>query len=279
MSSACTTCGMSTLFTPSASSSFVANGAPLDVEYGHGKVSGILGQDVTRIAGVAVQNVTFGLIDTQEVQPVQYPESGLVGLAYKTLARDDLAGLFDIMVEQNLVASNAFGMYLSYDETGTRQGQLTLGGADPDRVAGPFTYAPIVDTQWYVIHVSRLDVGTTQIESHFRAIVDSGTSCATFPKAVVDKIVAPIQIGSDCTGFHSAPNITLYIAGGEFVMTPRDYCITNPQLTSCEVCIEAFEQGATSPYSVILGDTFMRSVYTLFDRTNNRLGFAPPAKP
>jgi len=279
MVSGCTTCGQSPLFAPQQSSTFRADGTPIDIEYGHGKVTGSLATDTLAIAGLVVANFTFGLISDEIVQPVQYPESGLVGLAYLSLARDNVPGLFDALFSNGLVPSNSFGLYLTDDETGNRQGQLTLGGFDPTLVAGPFTYTPVVDTQWYVIHVGSVAVGSSVVAQSFRAIVDSGTSCMTGPSDMVATLRAQIHIDPDCTGLSTAPNITFMISGVPMVMTPRDYCLTNPSLTSCGVCIQGFQQKPHSPYDVILGDTFMRSKYTHFDRGNNRIGFARPAKP
>ena len=139
-------------------------------------------------------NVTFGEVSDEAVRPVQAPESGLVGLAYRSLARDNVVPLFDQLVEQNLVEANAFGMFLNFDEHGNRQGQLSLGGVDEDLIAGPFTYTPvsfffgfvinltsqsyclkkIIDTEWYTLYVGSITVDGDEVATSVRAIVDSG---------------------------------------------------------------------------------------------------------
>ena len=186
-------------------------------------------------------------------------------MAYRSLARDDVPGLFDNVFEQGLVDSNSFGIFLNFDEHGNRQGQLTLGGYDPTLVDGPFTYSPVVSTEWFVVHMAQIAVADTPVAHDVRVIVDSGTSCLTGPRDIIGPLVDPIRIAHDCTGYATAPNITLNIGGREWTLTPNDYVLHNSQLTSCEVCIEIFDQKPSSPYEMILGDVVQRVIYVHYD--------------
>lgn len=110
------------------------------------------------------------LVNNEPQAAITAPISGLVGLAYLSLARDEIPSLFDSMVQQNLVPTNAFGMFLSVDENGNRQGQLTLGGIDYSFVNGPFTYTPVVDTEWYVINVGAVKIGADNYATNIRGM-------------------------------------------------------------------------------------------------------------
>jgi len=275
--SECRTCDGVAAYDHARSSSYSARGDALSINYGYGEVRGFLDTDVVSIGGVRMPNVTFGEITSEPQQAIAKPVSGLVGLAYLALAHDEVPSLFDFMVAQNLVPSNSFSMYLSVDEKGTRQGQLTLGGVDKRFVASSFVYTPLIDTEWYVMNIAALRVGGVLLASNVRGIVDSGTSCFTGPTSVIGALLSKISIGADCSGFSTAPNITVNIAGVDFNLTPADYTLSDPSRRSCAVCIDSYQQKSTSAFQYILGDSFMHSVVVHFDRQNNRLGFAQQA--
>jgi len=268
----CSTCP-ATLYDHTKSSTYLANGEYLSIQYGVGSVSGFLSEDTTTIAGLTVPNVVFGEITTESVQPIGAPTVGLVGMAFKSISQDNDAPLLDYIYNAGLVPSNSFGMYLSTSDTGIRQGQLTLGGVDSKLFRGPLVYTPIVDDQWYVINIGGLYVAGQNIATATSAIVDSGTSCLAGPTTAVNNLMNNINIGSDCSGLTKAPNITVTIAGKPFVMTPADYTL---QIDGqCQICIQGISLPSTIPFQWILGDSFMHAYYVHFDKGGNRLGFAP----
>jgi hypothetical protein len=255
------------------SSTYVANGEYLSISYGSGQVSGYLSQDTATIAGLKVPNVVFGEITSESVQPVGAPTVGLVGLAFRSISQDNDEPLLTYVYNAGLIPTNSFGMYLSTSESGIRQGQLTLGGVDRRLFKGQLTYTPITDDQWFVININGISLPGQTIASSTAVIVDSGTSCLAGPTAAVNNILNSINIGSDCTGLSSAPNITVNIAGVNLVMNPSDY--TLQYQGQCQICIQGIDLPSSIPFQWILGDSFMHAYYVHFDKTGNRLGFAP----
>jgi len=271
-SSQCGNCGIAG-YNHGQSSSYVANGQQFTINYGRGSVSGFLSQELTGIAGVTVKNVVFGEVTNEGVQPVAPPTAGLVGLAFKSISVDSVPPLLDYMVAQALVPSNSFGMYLSTSTTGNRQGQLTLGGVNKNLFTGSLVYTPIIDDQWYVITMGALSIPGQVITPGANAIVDSGTSCLAGPTQAVNTLMQNINIGSDCTGLNTAPNITINLGGFPFQITPNDYTLLYQG--QCQVCIQGVDLPTQIPFQWILGDSFMHGYYTHFDKAGNRLGFAP----
>lgn len=271
VSSQCSNCGEPG-YDHSQSSTYVANGESLVLQYGIGEVSGYLSQDTTTIANLTVPNVVFGEITDMEVKPVNPPTAGLVGLAFDSISVDNDKPLFDYIYEAGLVPDNSFGMYLTTATSGQRQGILTLGGYDSSLFTGSLTYTPIVDDQWYVIKTGAIKIGRDTIVKHSGAIVDSGTSCLAGPTDSINKIMNKINIGSDCSGLGDAPDITVNIGGKDFTITPDDYTLEIDG--ECQVCIQGFDLPSSVPFQWILGDSFMHGFYTHFDKGNNRLGFA-----
>jgi len=272
VSSTCSNCGQSG-YNHKKSSTYTPNGEPLAIQYGSGKVSGFLSQDDVVIAGAHVKNVVFGEVNNEEVQPVRPPIAGLIGLAYKSIAQDAVDPLLDQMYQNGLIPANAVGLYINTDQQGNKGGVLTLGGAESSLYTGSLVTTPIVNKEWYVMHMDAVAVGGSPVVGKQHAIVDSGTSCLIGPPGAISSITSKINIQSDCSGLSSAPNITFTIAGTEFSVPPTDYTL---QINGeCQVCIQGLALPAQLPFSWILGDVFGKRVYTLYDKTNSVLGFAP----
>lgn len=270
VSSTCSNCGMNG-YDHSRSTTYTANGESFSISYGLGDVSGFLSSDSIVIAGVRVPNVTFGEVNDMEVKPINPPIAGLVGVAFQSLAVDGVTPLFDQMYNSGIIPTNSFAMYLSVDDSGNRQGMMTIGGVDSYLYTGPFYYTPIVSDTYYVINLGGISVGGQPVVNSDTAIVDSGTSCLIGPANDINNILNNINIGSDCTGLNSAPNITVTVAGQQWNLTPSDYTL---QISGqCQLCISSADLSGM-PFNWILGDSFMHGVYTNFDKTNNRVGFA-----
>jgi len=268
----CTTCP-ATGYDHTKSSTYVANGEYLSIQYGQGSVTGFLSQDTTTIAGLTIPDVIFGEITNEAVQPIGAPTAGLVGLAFKSISQDSDEPLLDYIYNAGFIPSNSFGMYLSTSSSGIRQGQLTLGGVDRKLFTGQLVYTPITDDQWYVININGISIQGQNVATATGAIVDSGTSCLAGPPSAVNTIMNSINIGSDCSGLSTAPNITVNIAGTNFVMNPMDYTLQFQG--QCQICIQGISLPSSIPFQWILGDSFMHAYYVHFDKGGNRLGFAP----
>jgi cathepsin D len=278
----CRTCpGSAQGYDHSKSTTYKANGTKLEISYGEGQVSGYLSTDKVSIAGLTLQQATFGEITVEQVQPINAPITGLCGLAYRSISEDDVLPYVDQLYQQNLISWNGFGMLLTTkdEQTQQRQGVLTIGGVDDYYVGSSFAWTPIIDKQWYVVNgdsISVTDPKTKKpvtISSGFAAIVDSGTSCLAGPTAAVNKLMQNIHIKQDCSNLDSAPTVTIGIAGIQVQLTPADYTLQVGG--QCQVCIQGFDL-AGEPFKWILGDSFMHATYVAFDRDNGRLGFATP---
>jgi cathepsin D len=121
-----------------------------------------------------------------------------------------------------------------------------------------------------------LSIGSTEITSNAQAIADSGTSLIAGPTDDVSQINsilgAQIVEGEgilDCSKIDSYPNVTVTLAGTDFVLTPNQYVL---QVEG--ECISGFMGIDIGEPLWILGDVFIRSYYTIFDFGNAQVGFA-----
>jgi cathepsin D len=66
------------------------------------------------------------------------------------------------------------------------------------------------------------------------------------------------------------PNVSIFINGDEYVLTPEDYASKATSLgqTQCIAGFIAMELPLAN--TVILGDTFLKTYYTIFDMATNQ---------
>lgn len=80
------------------SSTFTSTGSAFQISYGSGEAAGTLGQDIIQMAGFSVSNQTFAVCDTVSSGLLSNPVSGLLGLAFKTIASSGATPFWEALV-------------------------------------------------------------------------------------------------------------------------------------------------------------------------------------
>eukprot|EP00455_Lapot_gusevi_P004392 TRINITY_DN11824_c0_g1_i1.p2 TRINITY_DN11824_c0_g1~~TRINITY_DN11824_c0_g1_i1.p2 ORF type:complete len:150 (+),score=35.34 TRINITY_DN11824_c0_g1_i1:157-606(+) len=138
---------------------------------------------------------------------------------------------------------------------------------------------------YWCVSVNAIKVGSTVQPgtSGIIGVVDTGTSLIAGPPAVVNPIIAQINASTDCSNVASLPNIsfTIVVDGNkthDFVLTPQEYTyrvsFADGSPDQCECGLFAFDAGEGVLPLWILGDPFIRTYFTVFNRGTNMLQFA-----
>lgn len=167
--------------------------------------------------------------------------------------------------------------------------QVRFGGVDStfmDDPSAPFEYAPLVNTDYWTVGYTGLKIGTQDIfgTGATTAIVDSGTTVALLTTDQTNAVIASLKanttgltVQSNGIAFYPGPcptsgaeDVTVSIAGENGatidVAIPADQYF---ELIQGECVLRIMG----SPQLVILGDVFMRNVYSVFDQGNSKVGF------
>ena len=192
--------------------------------------------------------------------------------------------MFENAIRQNQVDQPIFAFYLGRDNG--LSGELTFGGYDSSKFEGTLNHVKLNSATYWQITLDAVQVGDYKNKAsgdQMTAIVDSGTSFITGPKAEVDELAKAVGataniIGEytvNCDKISDIPDIVFVIAGNEYTI-PGSNTIIQAQGT----CLFAF-LGTYVPYpgpQWILGDVFMREYYTVFNYHDRTIGFAKAAK-
>mmetsp|Transcript_10523 Transcript_10523/g.20220 ORF Transcript_10523/g.20220 Transcript_10523/m.20220 type:complete len:336 (+) Transcript_10523:1909-2916(+) len=261
----------------------------LEVEFGTGIVEGVINQDTVTVAGIVIRAQRIGEI-TDEVGDVFAASkfSGILGLAFPSMAAFDFQPVFDNLMAQQALPSNIMSFFYSLDPT--EHSSLTLGAVDHSKFQGSLTWIPLIKSleYYWLIKIDDVRIGDKSLnvcKGGCRAAVDTGTSLLTAPSGAMLSMMEEIDI--DCKALYNAPDIVYVINGVDYSIPAEDYILTltedgedDPGIHSghAEDCMLAYMPlDVPPPYGPlwILGDIFMANYYTVFDRDNERVGFAP----
>ncbi|KAJ3094066.1 hypothetical protein HDU97_008537 [Phlyctochytrium planicorne] len=256
-------------------------GATFSTSYGSGSVSGKIYTAPVTIAGVTADNLNIG-VSTKETGFVG--SDGLVGLAFASISNiaNQVNGQTNFVDALGFSGSqNQFGFYFSNSADGD-DGEVTFGGYDSSKIAGPINYVPLnSETYWQfsssgISYSAGTKSGTFQVSN---AIADTGTTLVILDTAAADAINKGIGANAydssqgiypiSCSA--SGPNVSFKIGSATYTLPPSAYIIGDGQ----GGCFSGITQGASGLGGVaIFGDIFLRRYYSIYDKTNSRVGFA-----
>ncbi|XP_028942807.1 pepsin A-like, partial [Antrostomus carolinensis] len=271
-------CANHNRFNPSASSSFVSTSQSVEIAYGTGSMTGILGYDTVNVAGINVANQIFGLAETEPGDFFYYmPFDGILGLAFPSISSSGATPVFDNMMSEGLVAQDLFSVYLS--NNGQSGSFVLFGGVDSSYTTNGISWIPLsAETYWQISLLSmNLNGEAVACTSGCQAIVDTGTSLLAVPNNALSIIQSTFGANSNgeisCSVVSSLPDVVFYINGQAFPVPPSAYVIQSNGY--CTLAFEGIDIPTQSGEIWILGDVFIRQYYVIFDRANNMVGLSP----
>uniref|UniRef100_A0A3B4UNF2 Nothepsin n=1 Tax=Seriola dumerili TaxID=41447 RepID=A0A3B4UNF2_SERDU len=272
------------------STTFRHDGRMFGIHYGSGHLLGVMGRDTLKVGTLTTLNQEFGeSVYEPGTTFVMARFDGVLGMGYPSLAEILGNPVFDNMLAQKIVDEPVFSFYLS--SSGNPEGELLLGGTDESLYIGPITWIPVTAKGYWQINMDSVAVqGTSSFcPRGCQAIVDTGTSLIAGPTNDILNLqqligATPTNIGEfliDCVRLSSLPHVTFVLGGKEYTLTAEQY-VRKEMLGDRELCFSGFQAvDIVSPEGPlwILGDVFLTEYYTVFDRGQDRVGFAPGELP
>ncbi|KAF9474316.1 acid protease [Pholiota conissans] len=281
--------------TPSIGDS--ALGSQITIQYGSGSVAGSLSQDTISMGGFTLPNQKFLTIDSITgiiLSDDPLGASGLIGLAFATLTKTRTTPFWEALATSNQLTSPEMSFWLARSNNPRVRdvpgGIFTLGGTNSSLFTGDieFINMPSGDPLFWTLPISSVTVGGKSVSlasAGSMAAIDTGTSLIAGPIADVRAIWAavPGSTPSESTpGFFSFPctttvQISFSFGGKSWAISASDMAAgTEPlDFSRCIGSIFAVNVPSNPANPTwIIGDTFLKNVYSVFRATPPSIGFA-----
>ncbi|EDN09106.1 predicted protein [Histoplasma mississippiense (nom. inval.)] len=265
------------------SNSLSVSDIPFTVSYGSGTVSGVLVNDSVSFGGFDLPHVGFGSVLDMSDEFKNYPMDGILGLGRAPAYKVKVPTVMQEIKKAGLLEKYIVGVNLQRHRDGAKDGQIVFGNVDPTKFTGDISYTktvPAVD-HWE-IPVDDMFVGGKPLNFQGRnGIFDTGTSFVLMPLADAQRIHDAIPKAVKSATWEAnwdlpcstTTKIELVVSGVKYNISPKDYVgdttTTDGMCRSKIVGHQPFEDNEW-----LLGATFFKNVYAVFDFDEDRIGLA-----
>ncbi|KAK7213618.1 hypothetical protein V2G26_020796 [Clonostachys chloroleuca] len=286
-------------YTANSSSSYNYVSGIFNITYSGGNgASGDYATDNVKIGGQTINNLQFGIGYHSSSQ------ENILGIGYKsneaavahghTQPYDNLPAK---MVSDGLINSNAYSIWL--DDLNATTGRLLFGGVDQAHYLGSLVTLPILqeDNMYaeFFVQMTGIDwngSSVTDVNTTLSVLLDSGTSLMYLPDDIVEVLYNSVDASYDtsqgvalvdCNMASTNKNLTLHFGSSLKIDVPvselvLDTMSSDQDSTSgsshSQVSACLFGVAPAGDSAAVLGDTFMRSAYVVFDLDNNEISMA-----
>lgn len=177
---------------------------------------------------------------------------------------------------------------------GPSSGTCYLGGYNASKAGGPLIEYPVeLDTGYWSYQLSKITVNNTILGYNGLTIIDTGFSYAIVPMtlfnlllqlilppgAILTRTAFPsydlVTFNCSATSYPNMPNITYYLDGAPFVLTPYQYISALNPSAPCTLGIVGARANSSYAAPYTLGTLAFNGTLSVYDLANRTLSVAP----
>ncbi|KAH7321737.1 aspartic proteinase precursor [Rhexocercosporidium sp. MPI-PUGE-AT-0058] len=288
-------CAFAGTYSANSSSTYSYVASDFNISYVDG--SGAAGDYVTdtfSIGSTAVSKLQFG------VGYISSSSEGILGIGYEVnevqvgrAGKSPYRNLPSQMVEDGLIQSNAYSLWLNDLDAST--GHILFGGVDTGKYLGTLETLPVQAQRGFfaefLITLTAVSFGRTVIARNQAqaVLLDSGSSLTYLPDSMTEAIYEQVDAQYDssqgaayvpCSLADNATTLNFTFSGPMISVPMNELVIvvtsaSGRQLTFSDgtpACLFGIAPAGSS--TSVMGDTFIRSAYLVYDLANNEISIA-----
>jgi aspartyl protease len=189
--------------------------------------------------------------------------------------------IVDVLATQKIIPSRLVGIRLSRSSDGSNNGEINFGAPDTSAYSGDLNYISAVTNMngFWEIPLGSVSFNgkNAAIQNGVTVLLDSGTSYMLLPPDDAKALHAIIP-GSSGTGeTYTVPcdtsmPLVLTLGGKTYSISSKDYVGSPGSSGGCNSNIIGRATFAATQW--LVGDVFLKNVYTVFDYDGSRVGLA-----
>ncbi|KAF9222126.1 acid protease [Gyrodon lividus] len=269
-------CNGHAMYDQRASSTSIQLGMPFNARFGGG--DGAFGYqyiDNVTVVGLTVNYQTLGaaLHYSEGLRIGKFSGDGLLGMGFQVISHFGHNPFFQNLVNEGQTAEPVFAF--NFAALGP---ELYIGGTNPDMYIGDFTWAPVTQQGFWQVSIDSVVANGRNVLTNVAGIIDTGTLLILGPLSDVALFYAatggiPFRVNGGSYSFpcDAVPRVSFTFGGTSFPL-PTENLVVGFDVDNPSRCVGAIV-GGTYPFWIV-GTHFLSSVYTAFDLSNERVGFA-----
>ena len=288
-------CAAAGTYSANDSSTYSYVGSWFNISYVDGSsAAGDYVSDVIKIGDTTLEDFQFGIGYTSA------SEQGILGIGYPInevqvgrARMEPYQNLPAKMVTAGLIQSNAYSLWLN--DLDANRGSILFGGVDTAQFSGTLQTVPIQANSGvfseFKITLTSLKLGEMMIaeDKALAVLLDSGSSLSYLPDPWVEKIYS--KVGAVYDNGDGAAYVDCKLAGSSDTL---DFTFSEPRISveMNELVIDMISPGGGRPTftngveaclfgiapagagAYVLGDTFLRSAYVVYDLDSDEISLA-----
>ncbi|OJJ38562.1 hypothetical protein ASPWEDRAFT_48769 [Aspergillus wentii DTO 134E9] len=288
-------CSVSGSYDPDSSSTYSYVSSDFNISYADG--SGAAGDyvtDILRIGGATIKDFQFGVGYTSG------SAEGVLGIGYTSnevqvgrFGEDAYPNLPRAMVKNGLINSNAYSLWLN--DLNANTGSVLFGGVNTGKYHGELETLPIQPVNGgyseFVIALTGVALNSESSNQNYSSgalpaavLLDSGSSLTYLPDSIVEGIFNNLSVTYEsssgvgyvpCSLANKDINITYTFSSPTISVSVDELVLDMGDLwfrDGTRAC--AFGIVPAGDSTAVLGDTFLRSAYVVYDLANNEISLA-----
>jgi len=282
-------CGDSGTYSANDSSTYEFVNNAFNISYVDGSgAAGDYATDTFRFGGQTIKDMQFG------IGYVSSSPEGILGIGYtinevqvNRFGLDEYPNLPQKLKDDGTISSNAYSLWLNDLDAST--GSILFGGVDTDKFHGTLSTLPILQEQGtyaeFIIALTDMGIGNNKTSlfanSNIPVLLDSGSSLMYLPDNVATALYQRFNARYDsrqqaafvdCDLANQDGTLDFGFSGVTISVPYNELVITAAISRGVPVCILGIGPAGNSVS--VLGDTFLRSAYVVYDLSNNEISLA-----
>lgn len=292
-------CSVSGTYDANKSSSYHYLNSDFSVSYvDNSGANGDYVRDTLHIGSATIRDFQFGVATNSS------SANSVLGIGYAALLAHPYANLPQALVNAGLIKTRAYSLWLN--DLYASSGQILFGGVDTDKYSGTLETVPVIPTgsQYteLAIGLTSIDISggsgdnsrTISLKGGMAAVLDSGSTFCALPVSIVSAIYDAFDVKYDESqgaGFVNCPSgngawdtgVTFSFGSARVTVPLAELAIPYEYSQSISSTGKVSSRPAACIFgmlpvndgsSAILGDTFLRSAYAVYDLDGNTISLA-----